>query len=141
MANSQINLNGNNMKIRDNGDTTFSTSIAKTNYYSQVYMNLTITDILNHFSSIIDVTMLENTSIFINNGLNQSVTLQVMIYDPTSTYYYTVATTKTISGSSAYLVSSVDIPVLNTPFTKVKFNLYCSVAPTSGSVNAWLIGH
>lgn len=138
MANSSINLNGTSMKIRDNLDSTFSTSTSKTNISTQIFTALSITDVLNHDSALIDVTMLEEKSIFVNNGLNQPLTLTAQIYDPTGTYAYSVSTT--IAAGTAYLVTRFDLPIINMPFTSLKIRLSCAIAPASGAVNAWLIG-
>lgn len=141
MSNTQISVNGYNMKIRDNGDSTYSTTTSKVVQATSVISALPITDTANHDSSVLDVSTFENVSIFVCNLLNQAVTVQVLIIGPDGTSTYNVTTTKSVASNTSYLVSSVDIPVLTAPFTKMKVRLYCTTAPTSGTVYAWVEGY
>lgn len=141
MPNTQVNLNGYMMKIRDNGDGTYSTTTGKTTQSLQSHNAVAIRDTANNDSALIDVSSFENKSVFVYNGLNQALSAQLMVYNPDGTLLYLVPGAKTIATGSAYLISAADYALLSAPFMKMKVRLFCTVAPTSGITSSWVMGY
>lgn len=138
MAN--INLNGFPMRVRANLDNSYSTTTGVNVTPMQLFTNQAITDTATHDSAAQDVSGFLNKSMFINNTLNQSVTVSVIVLDPNGSNPYVVASNKIVTAGTTYLITASDIAVLSAPFTLIKIRLQCTVAPASGNINAWILG-
>lgn len=126
------------MKLKDNGDGTYSTTTSKFVQVIQSHNAVSIRDTSNNDSSLIDVSVSENKSVYVHNGLNQTLSVQLLIYSPDGTQYYAVPSPKTITAGSSYLITTADFLLLNAPICKIKVRLFCTVSPTSGAASAWV---
>ena len=101
-----------------------------------------ITDTANHDSEIIDVSGISGKKyIFINNSLNQIITVTLIVYGSAGVVGVAVAPQKpTVGIDSTVILTSADIKELAEPLQRVKIRVACSTAPTSGSVYAYLEG-
>jgi hypothetical protein len=138
VANTQINLNGFPMKIKDNGDSTYSTTSCSPVQELTAVNALAITDTANH-DVVMDVSNLSGRKfLFINNTLNQSVTIQVGIVSGSGLWF--MLGSKTVTTSNYGIISASDMPLLVEPMMKMAIRISCSVAPTSGTVSVWIAG-
>lgn len=139
MANTQINLNGYQMKIKDNGDGTYSTTICSPVQEVTAFNALAIIDTVNHDVTI-DVSNLSGRKVFlVCNTHNQAVTVSIIAATSSGTSCVTLGS-KSVAATSYALISAADIATLVEPFMKLTVRTQCSVAPTSGNVTVWLEG-
>lgn len=140
MANQQIQLNGFNMKIKDNGDGTYSSTNAKVVFETQLFSALAVTDNQPHDSSQADVSGISGRKyLHFVNTLNQAVTVSVIGCISDGTNSVTLGA-KSFAASTSGIITAVDIPALLEPLQKIVVRVQCSTAPSSGNISVFLEG-
>ncbi len=140
MANQQIVLNGFNMRIRDNGDGTYSTTNAKLVGEVQFQNALSITDTAVHSSATIDVSGYSGRKyLHVVHNLNQAITVTVVAYISNGTNGIVVGS-KTLAANTSGIITAADIPALAEPVQQFAIQVQCSVAPASGTITILLEG-
>lgn len=140
MANTQINLNGYQMKIKDNGDGTYSTTTCSTTQEIQLLSALAVTDTVGHYSSIFDISNLSGRKyIHVASTLNQAATVSVLVYNSAGSGNVTIGS-KSIAANTNGIITASDIANLSEPYSKMAVCVTCAVAPASGNINIWLEG-
>lgn len=140
MANAQISLNGNMMKIKDNGDGTYSTTTASIVQEIQLLNAVAIRNTSPNTSTTVDATALSSRKYFhVSNTLNQAVTIGVTVYTSDGNNGVVIGS-KSIAAGTNGLITIADISTLSEPFNKISITATCSIAPASGSVSVWLEG-
>jgi hypothetical protein len=103
-----------------------------------MHNGLAIVDTAN-YDVVIDVSAYDRKNIFIVNLLNQSVTVQVFILALTGTSNVSLGTKVIASGTSG-MITQVDFTAMLEPTQRYRVRLFCTVAPTSGTVTTYLEG-
>lgn len=115
------------------------------------HSEVVIRDTANHQTDFIDVSMMPGKKILsVRNALDQAVTVSLFgPYRSNNTGGGGVVLGSVSAGLSGYFIGrdtdmSSDalrgVQVLNAPAYKIIIRLACAIAPTSGSVTAWLTG-
>lgn len=77
-------------------------------------------------------------TIGVYNGTNQSITVGVNYAKNDGTMRWAVGSTQTVGTGAIAYITSANIAALVDPIPKLDIQVTASIAPTSGSVSAWL---
>jgi len=101
----------------------------------QVFTNKAIRDTANHFSLVIDSKRFLKKSAIIHNGLNQDVEIRLQgSIDQAFTKPLASEPLVTVLAGKEKLITTDDL----LPYIRLRAK--CTVAPTTGDVDAWIMG-
>ena len=108
----------------------------------QIITALSIMDIVAHTSNIVDIRGYSRKALYVNNGLNQSVSIQIQgcyTNSPTDTDWVNIGTAQAVSASTKSVIGVNEVPALNNYFPYLRVTATCSIAPTTQALDVYLM--
>lgn len=109
-----------------------------TNWHLTVpaFINQAITDTNPHTSAVIDARGYATKALLVQNGLNQSVSIQVQVSSDGQTNWTNVGNAQSVGAGTKVAIGPDTIAALGHAYPYYQLVATCSTAPTTGSLSA-----